>query len=209
MNYKQFTEKTRNLNYFRIESLAVFPGHRRTLKNQLVAWQRRERVHKLRRGIYTLNDDDRRVPLPRLMVSNILHAPSYVSLEFAMAHYGLIPERVTAVTAVTPRKTAMYRNVYGDFSYRSLKKDRFFGFRSVTEEGLPVLIATPEKAVLDKIYFDPSFLPREDYFLENLRLQNYETLRLDRLCGYARRFGYRKVREGADVLASLVRSERR
>ncbi len=209
MKYKEFVKKVRDSTYFKIETLRTLPGDNRTLKNQMVLWQRQGNVHRLRNGIYTLNDEERRVPLPRMMISNLLCAPSYVSLESALAYYGLIPERVTAVTAVTTLKTATYRNFYGPFVYRSLKESRFFGFDSVEEERLPVLVAMPEKALLDKIYFDPAYQSREDYFVDGLRLQNHEGLNITRLLQYARRFRSGKVREGAAVLVSLIRSERR
>lgn len=208
MKYTEFVKKLRDFNYFKLDALETLTGEIRTLKNQLVIWQRQGKIHKLKNGIYTLNDAERRVPLSKFVISNVLYAPSYVSLESALAFFGLIPERVAQITAVTSQKTAAYRNFYGSFSYRSMKKGRFFGFQSVKEEGSPVLMATPEKAVLDKIYFDPAFRSREDYFLESLRLQNYEGFSLTRLLQYARRFGSRKVGEGATLLAALVRRER-
>jgi len=209
MKYREFVEKTRELSYLKIPTIEALSGERRTLKNQLVLWQRQGRVHRLKNGVYALNDHDRRAPLSPLMISNILYAPSYISLETALSFFGLIPERVVAVTAVSPKKTAIFENFYGTFDYRSLRKGSFFGFESVEDQGLPVLMATPEKAILDKIYFDPVFRPEDGYFLENLRLQNFESLRLQRLLDYSRRFGSKKVKEGAVVLASLVRREKK
>ena len=210
MKFADFANKTRNISYFKTEALVTLAGNRRTIYNQLVAWQRQGKVHQLKRGIYTLNDIDRRAPLPTLLISNILYGPSYVSLESALGYFGLIPERVVQVTAATPRKTAAFKNFYGGFIYQSIKDDCFFGFQSVTlEEGVPVLMAMPEKAVLDKVYFDTAFRPDEGYFLDNLRLQNYELLNRSRLERFARRFGTQKVRKGATILADLVRKEKR
>lgn len=208
MNYREFVGKTRHLNYFKAEMLHALSGGGRTLQNQLAAWQRQGKVHKLRRGIYTLNDDDRRAPLSPFLISNVLYAPSYVSLESALSFFGLIPERVVQTTAVTTRKTAVFQNHYGAFFYRSFKETFFFGYElTKIEEGFSVFMATPEKAILDKIYFDPQFRPEEDYFLDNLRLQNYETLRRRRLMDFAGRFGSKKVRRGAVLLAALIRRE--
>lgn len=209
MKYREFVDHTRHISHFKVEFFSTLPGHLRTLKNQLAVWQRQGKVHKLRRGVYTLNDDDRRTPLPPFLISNVLYAPSYVSLESALSFFGLIPEQVVRTTAVTPRKTADFENHYGTFSYRSLKKSLFFGYESVKIEGdLSIFLATPEKAILDKVYFDPGFRPEEDYFLENLRLQNYEIIVRRRLADFAKRFDSKKVRRGAEILVDLVRKEK-
>lgn len=209
MNYREFVLRTRYSSYFKGEMLQVFPGNRRTLNNQLVNWQRQGKVHKLKRGLYTLNDEDRRAPLTPLMISNLIYAPSYVSLEYALSFFGLLPERVALVTAVTPHKTMTTKNFYGVFSYRSIKTGLFFGFQSIHEASdLPVLMAFPEKALLDKIYFDASFRPEEDYFLENLRLQNYGSLHLGKLESYGKRFDSRKIMQAVSILSDLIRREK-
>lgn len=209
MIYTDFIKKVRDISYFKPEHLAG-AGNIRTLNNQLANWQKDGKVRKLKKGIYTLNDDDRRAPLTAFAISNVLYPPSYISMESALAFWGLIPERVAQVVALTPRKTALFKNFYGLFRYRNIKKNLFFGFVSVKDEaGLPVIIATPEKTILDKIYFDPSFRTDEEYFLENLRLQNYERLSKKRLKKFAKQFSSEKVRSGAVILASLIDEERK
>lgn len=209
MFYNEFTKKARHISYFKPENL-VEAGSIRTLKNQLTHWQRQGRVHMLKKGLYTLNDDERRAPLTSCAISNILYPPSYISLESALAFWGLIPERVMQVIALTPRKTALFKNFYGNFRYRNIKKDIFFGFVSVKdEEGLPILIATPEKAILDKVYFDPLFKPDKEYFLESMRLQDYKKLSKKKLAKFAKQFASGKVKNGAAILISLIDEERR
>ena len=44
-------------------------------------------------------------------LANIMRYPSYVSLEYALAKYGVIPEGVFALTSVT-LKTTSYRNCF-------------------------------------------------------------------------------------------------
>jgi len=210
MNYQNFAIKTRRLSYFKKDVLQTFLGNQRTLNNQLVAWQRQGKIHKLKKGIYTLNEEERRAPLTALMISNLIYAPSYISLESALSYFALIPERVVGITAVTPHKTATFQNFYGYFSYRSIKTNYFFGFQSIHDAGdMPVLIATPEKAILDKVYFDTAFKPFEDYFLENLRLQNYEKLRIKMLTLYGRKFDCKKITRAISVLADMIRKEKK
>lgn len=209
MKYGEFREKVCHFSYFKPSTISQFVGNSRTLKNQLVTWQRQGKVILLKRGFYTLNEQERLAPLPHFLVSNLLCAPSYVSFEAALSDWGLIPERVVQVTAVTPRRTAVFKNRLGVFRYRFIKRERFFGYDQVEREGLPVLMAFPEKALLDQIYFDRSFRPEADYFLANLRLQNFERLSVTRLLAYGRRFRSRKVMAGARILKDLIAAERR
>jgi predicted transcriptional regulator of viral defense system len=136
------------------------------------------------------------------LASNVLYAPSYVSLEYVLSLYGLIPEKVAQVTAVTTRKTARFSNPIGSFSFRHVKRDLFFGYTDQKDEnGAAVLVATPEKALLDKIYLDaPARLTRE-YLAEGLRLQNEEVLQIRRMRTYARRFRSDKIDEAVRLLS--------
>ena len=209
MIYSEFVKKTRYFSYLKTEGLSFLSKNARTLKNQIGRWQKQGKIHLLKKGIYTLNDEERRAPLPTFLISNVLYTPSYISLESAMAYWDLIPEAVHLVTAVTYKKTAIFRNFYGAFSYRTLRRICFFGFVSVKMEGLPILMATAEKAILDKVYLDRSFKPHPDYFLDNLRLQNYEHLSQKRLLQVAKRFQSKKVSAGASILVELVKAEKR
>lgn len=209
MIYRKFVNLVKNINYFNINTLS-WAKKDRTLKNQLVLWQRQGKIHMLKRGVYTLGDDERQVPLTSNAISNILYPPSYISLESALAFWGLIPERVPEVVAVTPRKTAHFENHYGSFLFRMLKRERFFGFISVRDDGgLPCLIATPEKAILDKIYFDPLFKPDSGYFIEGLRLQNFAALSKKRITAFSRRYASGKVERGSAILIATIKEERR
>ncbi|MBI2343879.1 MAG: hypothetical protein HYV02_06080 [Deltaproteobacteria bacterium] len=208
MNYRKFSEKVNNYNYFKTNVLKNQFGNFRTFQNQILAWGREGKVHQLKRGLYTLNDDERRVPLSPFLISNILCTPSYVSLESALAYYGLIPERVSQVTAVSPKKTKRFQNYYGAFNYQTLKKEVFFGYDFVQDrQDLSVLVALPEKAILDKVYLDRLVRMEPGYFLEHLRLQHYETLSQRRLKSFAKRFESTKVLRMAKVLCDLIRQE--
>jgi predicted transcriptional regulator of viral defense system len=209
MRYRDFIEKVKNVSYFKTSTLQTLGGNLRTIRNQLPAWQRTGKIIRLRNGVYTLGDRDRQAELPPFLISNILYAPSYVSLESALEFYGLIPERSVQVTAISSRKTMRFKNHYGLYLYQSIKPQGFFGFETIREEGMPVLVATPEKALLDKIYLDPQFRNDEGYFLENLRLQDYQDLNSRRLRHYSVRFASRKVSSGVRLLVTLIREERR
>jgi hypothetical protein len=104
---------------------------------------------KLRNNYYMLKDSH----LPLYALANKLYQPSYVSLETALSHYGIIPEVVYAVTSVTTKPTREFKTPKSVFSYQRIKKSVFAGYSPVTIEGHVVLLAGPEKALADYLYF--------------------------------------------------------
>ena len=60
---------------------------------------------KLRNNYYMLQDSH----LPLYAIANRLYRPSYISLESALSHYGMIPEVVYQVTSVTPKPTREFK----------------------------------------------------------------------------------------------------
>ncbi len=104
---------------------------------------------KLRNNYYMLKDS--RPPL--YLIASKLYRPSYVSLESALSHYGIIPEVVYAVTSVTTKPTREFKTPRAVFSYQRIKKGVFAGYGPVLIEGNVVLLAQPEKALADYLYF--------------------------------------------------------
>ncbi len=151
----------------------------RSLRNRLTAWQKEGLVVKLRKGLYIFNEKERKINPSRIFIANALYSPSYVSSEYALDYYDLIPERVEDVTSVTTKKTTKFENALGTFRYQHLKPELFFGFIQIQDEnGLPLLVAEPEKAMLDFIYLNlQDFRDRgRDVFTVSYRFQNLENL---------------------------------
>ncbi|MEO0092009.1 MAG: hypothetical protein ABIK61_04810 [candidate division WOR-3 bacterium] len=163
---------------------------------QLNTWQKKGLIVKLKKGLYLLNEQDRKIHPSRIFLANILYSPSYVSTEYALGYYGLIPEKVTDVTSVTTKKTAKFVNRLGMFIYQHVKTDLFFGFTEIKDENkLPILIAEPEKAMLDFIYLNRSEFKDQDkdIFNKSYRFQNLNILKKKKLLGYARRFNKKTI----------------
>ena len=91
-------------------------------------------------------------PDPFLLANQIL-GPSYVSVESALAYYGLIPERVYTITSMTTKAARQYTTPVGTFTYTRLSLPYYsFGVRSIQlTKQQTVMMASPEKALLDKI----------------------------------------------------------
>ncbi|MEX1139144.1 MAG: hypothetical protein WEB33_02005 [Bacteroidota bacterium] len=157
------------------------------VRNQLSRWQKRGLIVRLKNGMYLLNEHDRKINPSRVFLANQMCVPSYVSLEYALAYYGLIPERVVEVTSVTTKKTLEITNPTGRYSYRHLKPSAFTGFRLAGDEnGMQVFLAEPEKAVVDFLYFTVARTVKTEHpspamFAESHRFQNVEMLSGNRI----------------------------
>ncbi|MCB4756584.1 MAG: hypothetical protein LHV69_06080 [Elusimicrobia bacterium] len=104
---------------------------------------------KEKRGLYCLK---RKTPHPWLLANKLLQ-PSYISLETALAHYGVLPESVYAVTSVTPLVTRTFESLHLVFTYQKIKRDAYLGYCPMDVQGTTVWMAEPEKAVADYLYF--------------------------------------------------------
>ncbi len=104
---------------------------------------------KLRNRFYALKD----ATLSHFFVANKLYQPSYISLETALSHYGIIPEVVYTITSVSTKPTREYTTPLGAFSYQLIKREAYRGYQSIQLDGSTVLLAEPEKALADYLYF--------------------------------------------------------
>lgn len=175
------------------------------IRLQLSRWVNSGRILQLRRGLYTIAPPYRKsVPHP-FLVANYLRRASYVSLHSALAYYGLIPEAVMVTTSVTTRRPERLATPMGEYEFRHIKTSLFFGFRSVDLGGQSALIATPEKALLDLIYF---YAGGESLaYLNELRLQNTEQMDLELLQKYSVRYQSPKMSKAKDLLVRIIQRE--
>ena len=182
MNYEELVCQAEAVPLFGDDLLDTFVGSRQQHHLQCCRWVKEGKLIRLKRGLYTLPETRRKVALPRLWLANALYSPSYVSLEYVLSLHDLIPERVDVVTSVTTRKTKKYTTRLGTYDYHHLERGRFFGFEEIREdEKFSALVALPEKALLDWIYFRHDWEPSEAYLKENLRLQNWDQLRKSKI----------------------------
>lgn len=90
---------------------------------------------------------------PCLLASSIL-SPSYLSLDWALSYYGLIPERVVSITSASlgNRKNKTFENFFGRYEYADVPTNAFSEGLSYLESGdYIVKIATKEKAICDSL----------------------------------------------------------
>jgi hypothetical protein len=111
-------------------------------------------VIRVKKGIYVFAPELRRSMVNVEMLANQIYGPSYVSREYALAYYGLIPEHVFEVTCMTTKRKKLFQTPMGRFSYTPLPKHLFsIGFTlTQMSDKSSALIATPEKALADLFY---------------------------------------------------------
>lgn len=104
---------------------------------------------RLKSGIYETDKET----APCLLASAIL-SPSYLSFDWALSYYGLIPERVYSITSATlgNRKNKTFENHFGRYEYTDIPKEAFpEGLTYLENDGFSVKIATKEKALCDSL----------------------------------------------------------
>lgn len=139
-------------------------------------------------------------------LANKLYTPSYISTYWALGYYGLIPEKVVTYTSVTSRVTRSFSNALGVFSYQSLKPTAFFGYRPVTMGDRKVILAEPEKALLDLWYLEQGVWGQER--MEAMRFQNQEIVDAVKLQSYAERYQAPRLIKAVDEWTRVIRLQK-
>lgn len=114
--------------------------HRYTKKGALIC---------LKKGLYVLAG---KIP-SEFEIANKLYSPSYISFEYALSFYKIIPQTVYTVTSATTKPTREFTVLDIVYQYNKIKKDLFFGYEPIKRNSTVIFIATPEKAFVDYLYF--------------------------------------------------------
>lgn len=111
-------------------------------------------------------------------LAGVICGPSYLSFDYALHEYGLIPETVyNTFTSATfnKKKRKEYKSQFGKFLYRDIPNEVYpLEIKVITENGRTYQIATPEKALCDKLY---SLSPVSS--VKQLKTLLFEDLRID------------------------------
>ncbi len=109
------------------------------------------RLTQITRGLY---ETDARADGKYL--AGAIYGPSYLSFDYVLSMCSLIPEAIfRTYTSATFRKckAKQYDNAFGVFTYRDVPSAVYhFGVEIREENGYSYQIATPEKALCDKLY---------------------------------------------------------
>ena len=174
MKFTEIREKLGKLIVFSLKDVELYvPNFRQQTFSE---WEKKGWINKLRNNKYVLGDfqpNDKDF----YILANRLYEPSYVSLEMALNHYGVIPEVVQTITSVTTLKTNTIDTEFAQFIYKTIKPELFWGYTIIEQKSHGTKIAELEKAILDYLYLNTSIGTLEDF--EGLRWNKEEMKRID------------------------------
>jgi predicted transcriptional regulator of viral defense system len=144
---------------------------------------KKKEIIRIKKGLYVLGAPYSESLFYKETLSNLIYGPSYISLEYAMSFYGMIPEKIQTVTAVTNKRNKVFDTPAGRFSYRYIHPSLYSEEIDLIklDETHNVLIASKEKAVADMLYFADKFQTTEelkDYLSDSLRIEQSEVKKL-------------------------------
>jgi len=152
MDYPGFQRKLqeKKLEIFTLYDIeALYPQNNpKTIKNNLHNWVKKGHIQRIKKNMYLLQEKN----IPAYYLANKLYQPSYISHETALSFYNLIPEETAHTTSTTTKPTRTIKNKHGTFTYHTIKKKAYTGYKPMKIQGYKTLIAEPEKALADFIY---------------------------------------------------------
>ena len=194
-----YLEFRKSLEQFTIFSLAdIRQSNPNFYRRRLNEWQKKGYIRKVIKGYYIFADTT--INEKTLFeIANRIYAPSYVSFEMALAHYGLIPESVYGITSASTRKTSHFKTPIGSFMYRTIRPKLYFGFDFLKNNDKLFKIASPEKAFLDLFYIKTEL--RNAASFEGLRINRELFLKLmvrNRMNDYLDAYGQASLKRRVD-----------
>lgn len=176
MNAIEHIRHTIEQDVFDYTQLMHVLSHYRKPRDVVSLLIQKGQIIRVRKGLYCFGEIWRRNPVSHEMLANLIYGPSVISLDYALAWYGLIPEHVSSFTSVTINRSRNFFTPLGKFLYSHLS-EKHFAFGTTIHNSGPVnwLIAEPLKALADKVWIDKRFRPTSpasfaDYLFKDLRI---------------------------------------
>ena len=151
--------------------------HLRSPEKKIQMWEKQGYLLRLKRDLYIVNPEYFDKPIDTRLCANHLYGPSYVSVQWALRYYGMIPELVHMMTSVTTKRTCLFSTPLGYFRYMHVRPSYFpIGVDYFYENGVGFMMATREKALCDTILYD-RYVPNKS--VRSLLIYLEEDMRLD------------------------------
>lgn len=151
----------------------------------------------------------RSLEIPPAVIANKVVAPSYLSLDWALSFYGIIPEETPNPTSVTTARAEDFQAIGRRFIYRHIKPSYFKGYSKMKHDNHEILIASQEKALWDKLYLYLRGRNFSSWWLEELRLQNLEEFNLSHWKEYTMMTPLASLRRASSLVADYIQEIRR
>lgn len=162
MEIAKLLTTVKQLPYFTKQNLGLALGKEgEDLNYWIKRLTKQKLITPLKKGFYvssyyqdTMLRDPEQSELYWAYLANVLRSPSYVSLEYVLAKYSIIPESVFSLTSVTLKSSRVYTSQKAAFVYQNIKRELYGGYRLLVfgGNGLLVKMARPCKALFDFLY---------------------------------------------------------
>ena len=161
--------------------------------NLIKYWQKKHKIEKLRKGLYFFSDS--LVSVNPVIFAYQIYNPSYISLEYALSYYSIIPEAVSIVTSVTTKKTKSFKNNFAFYEYRKIKSEAFGGYKVLFNNNISYFMALPEKALVDWLYLNRHKLNGDKEEFESFRFSHSFRYNKSRIKEFASKFKNKKTKK--------------
>lgn len=174
----RITSLIASLPYFTLGDLFLVFENKNYLKTMLSRYAKSGKIMRLKKGFYVakeyLNNLEKKNILSDYteFTANLLHTPSYLSLDWVLYENNLLTESPKNFTSISLSKTATFSNELGNFFYHKIKKELFLGYIIEKKGDFTILKATKAKALFDFLYLRKNILS-DKKSIEELRL-NFE-----------------------------------
>ena len=136
-------------------------------------------IIRIKKGLYIFGPKYSRKPISKETLANLIYGPSYISLDYALSFYGLIPEKIEIVTNMTCKRNKFFETPIGNFSYEYISTSKYESgvVQYKMDDTHNILIASQEKALCDKIRNENEIQSTNkllEYLTENLRIDGLQ-----------------------------------
>jgi predicted transcriptional regulator of viral defense system len=191
MDFYDFEEKVKSYPIFTASEVKSIFFDQKNITTQIAFWLKKGYLEKIRDGLYILSKFKNEIN--PIVLAGKIYEPSYLSLEFALNYYGIIPDIPGTYSSVTSKTTKYLKNRFGNFTYQKVKPDFFNGYETRSEKNISFNIATPEKALMDYLYLNKNNITADFNFWKEMRIDENFKFKKKKLEFYKRLLNDKKV----------------
>lgn len=131
---------------------AALKGYKQP-KLRISLMQKNGVIVRVKKGLYVFGDIPGYPKYSPEVLANLIYGPSYISLEYALSYYQLIPEKAAVISSVTTQRSRSFTTPVGRYSYQHIPPVLYSqGYTRVTVGTRSFLMATKEKALTDILF---------------------------------------------------------
>lgn len=206
MEFYDFENKMKNYPVFTSSEIKNIFFNQKNILIQVSFWLKKGYLEKVKDGVYILSKF--KSEIDPMVLADKIYNPSYLSLEFALNYYGIIPDIPGTYTSVVSKKTNSFKNNFGNFTYQKIKPEFFTGYEVHSEKNVSFNIATPEKALMDYLYLNKNKLAAEGDFWREMRIDEDFKFKKKKLELYRNILNDKKVNKLLDSVLAYQKDDR-